>query len=135
MEIRDAEAHRPLMEAALAAHADRSVDLLIVPDVAEWAARRCGNAQGNPPAMAVTDGASGGWGILVRRVVSAAEVESILDRIAWNGRHAAHSLLDSPDVFLRHLVLHELAHLANNWGQEKEDECDDWAFQRLHHEL
>jgi hypothetical protein len=135
MEIRDAEEYRPEMESALAMHSPRPVALLIVPDISEWAIERCTNAKGNPPAMAVVDQATRGWGVLVRRAMNAAEVKSILDRIAWNGRHAAHSALCSPSVFLRHVVLHELAHLANGWEQDKEDDCDDWAFERLHHAL
>lgn len=135
MEIRDAEEHRLQMEATLAMHSTCPVELLIVPDIAEWASNRCGNARGNPPAMAVVEQATGGWGILVRRAMNASEVKSVLDRIAWNGRHAAHAVLSSPGVFLQHLVLHELAHLAHGWEQDKEDDCDDWAFERLHHAL
>src|SRR4051812_33563774 len=135
MEIRDAEKYRQLMEATLASHSERPIDLLIVPDIAAWDADRCSNGSGNPPARAVVDLDTGGWGVLVRRAMRPSEVNSVLDRIGWSGRHAAHAVLCTPDLFLRHLVLHELAHLANGWGQEREDECDDWAFERLHHEL
>jgi demethoxyubiquinone hydroxylase (CLK1/Coq7/Cat5 family) len=132
MEVRDSEVHRPQMELTLSRHALRPVDLLIVPDIAAWAVGRCGNARGNPTAMAVVDQATGGWAVLVRQAISSAQVKSILDRIEWNGKHAANAVLDSPEKFMRHLVLHELAHLANNWDQEREDDCDDWAFERLH---
>lgn len=30
--------------------------------------------------------------------------------------------------FLEHLVLHEIAHIKNNWTQQKETECDLWAM-------
>lgn len=38
-------------------------------------------------------------------------------------------LLNSPDCFLKHLVLHEAAHLL--FDHASEDECDRWAFDRL----
>lgn len=33
--------------------------------------------------------------------------------------------------YLEHLVLHEIAHLKNNWLQDKELECDIWATQQM----
>jgi hypothetical protein len=131
MEIKNSETYRSSLEAEIVRHATRSVDLIIVEDIAEWARTRKGNAVGNPPAMAVTDGETGRWGILLRRSIEEDWVSSILARIEFGGFDGAQSLLDSPEVFLRPLVLHELAHLENSWGQELEADCDAWAFEKL----
>jgi hypothetical protein len=58
-------------------------------------------------------------------------VASIIDRIEYGGFIRAREVLDSPETFLCHLVLHELAHLENNWGQDQEGQCDAWAFEKL----
>lgn len=33
--------------------------------------------------------------------------------------------------FLQHLVLHEIAHLNYDWGEEEETLCDKWAFEMM----
>lgn len=120
-----------MLESELRSHASQSVELLIVEDIADWAASRNGNAKGNPPAMAVTDGATEAWAILLRRSIDSAWIASILSRIEFGGFHQARSILALPETFLRHTVLHELAHLENGWGQDREEACDEWAFARL----
>ncbi|MCU7811846.1 MAG: hypothetical protein KZQ77_11530 [Candidatus Thiodiazotropha sp. (ex Notomyrtea botanica)] len=42
-------------------------------------------------------------------------------------------LITTPQDFLKHLVLHEVAHIKNNWSQKKETECDLWAFKVTKH--
>jgi len=132
MYIENAENFRSQLEALIVRHCTQPVDLLIVPNIAEWAAaNQCLNAQGDPPAMAVRFGTERG-GILLCQAMNSDQVRSVIDRIACFGRHpSAHAILCSQEVFLRHLVLHELAHLTNDWGQDREDDCDDWAFARL----
>ena len=131
MEVDDAEKYRVMLESALRSHASRSVELSIVDDIGDWAASRNGNATGNPPAMAVTDCGTGAWAILLRRSIDSSWVSSILSRIEVGGFHETRSILASPEDFLRHTVLHELAHLENGWGQDHEEACDGWAFERL----
>ena len=131
MNIPDAESFREVLEAELQQHCDRAVDLLIVPDIAAWAKDRCSNARGNPIAMAVVDQDSGGWGVLVRSSICSQQIQSVIDRIEYSGQFNASELLNTEARFLRHTVLHELAHLANNWDQLHEDDCDEWAFLRL----
>lgn len=46
--------------------------------------------------------------------------------------HARYLLSSGSINFLNHLVLHEIAHIKNRWGQNKETDCDIWAFERLH---
>ena len=131
MDIASVEYHRPLLEAVLQTHAPQPVDLLLVPDIASWAVGGCGNAKGNPVAMAVVDQQTKGWGILVRQTIDAERVRSVTDRICFARTSDARTLISTPETFLKHLVLHELAHLVNHWDQSKEDECDDWAFEKL----
>jgi hypothetical protein len=131
LEIADAEQYRVVMEAALARCSSQPVNLMIVPDVADWAkAVGCANFKGDPIATSATSSA-GGWTVIVRRSIDESRTYSVLAGINVRGRHKAHMLLSTPELFLRHLVLHELAHLENDWGQERENECDDWAFERL----
>lgn len=131
MYIRDAEEFRASLETTLEQHAERPVDLLIVPDIEAWSKGRCSNAKGNPIAVAIVDGATGGWGILLRQDIDESSVRSVLDRIAFGGHHDVYKRLTTPAVFLQHLVLHELAHLSHGWDQTHENDCDDWAFERL----
>lgn len=135
MEVPDVEQYRPLLEATLAQHAQQPVALIVVPDIAEWSEAHCPNAKGNPSAMAVTDLRTNAWCILVRRQIAAGQVKSVVDRIGWGRIGSVEHSLASPERFLQHLVLHELAHLANGWDQSREDDCDDWAFERLGHAL
>lgn len=131
MNIQDVERFRPFLEALIARHADRDVSLLIVADIAHWSLEHCRNATDNPIAMAVVDSASQGWGIVVRRSMDDHQIKGVLDRISFVGTYRAHDLLNTVERFLRHTVLHELAHLTNNWDQSREDDCDSWAFERL----
>ena len=34
-------------------------------------------------------------------------------------------------TYVKHLVLHEVAHVKHNWDQTHERECDEWAFEEL----
>lgn len=81
--------------------------------------------------MAIVDGESGDWGILLRQRINADWVQSILSRIEFGGFWKTRRVLTTPEQFLEHLVLHELAHLENNWGQERESDCDAWAFEKM----
>ena len=135
MEIRDTETYRELLEAQLAAHASKAVNLIVVSDIAEWERERGGFPAKSPIALAVIERPSGAWGILVQREIDENAVNGVLSRVSWDGRHKAAERLITPALFLRHLVLHELAHLENGWDQSHEDDCDDWAFERLAHAL
>jgi hypothetical protein len=131
VEIADAERFRTMLEAELRRHGRQPVELVIVDDVAAWASSRQRNGKGNPPAMAITDTASGAWGIVLRRRIDADWVSSIIGRIEFGSNTNVREELSTAEQFARHLILHELAHLENNWGQERENDCDSWAFDRM----
>lgn len=135
MQILDVEAYRPTLEATLARHSAKAIDLLIVPDIAAWSLGRDAYATGIPIARAIIDLESKGWGVLLQKCLHSGEIDSVLSRISWGGRHDAHARLSSPELFLRQLMLHEVAHLVNDWDQSYEDQCDDWAFEKLGEEL
>lgn len=129
--IADAKSYHLAIYAELKEHCEFPVELIFVQDIAEWAASRYGNLRGNPVAMAIRNAATDGAGILIRQSIDESQVDSILSRMEFGGFDHARATLSLPEQFMRHLVLHELAHLVNNWGQDREDDCDQWAFERL----
>jgi len=135
MNIKNVESYRDQLEALLSKHSPHSVELLIVPDIADWYAEKGAPCSCNPIAQAIVDLDSGAWGILLRNNIDGNTIRSVLDRISFNGTHDAHHILSTPILFLSHTIFHELGHLAINWGQEMEDDCDDWAFERLKESL
>lgn len=129
--IRNMEELRPELESLVNQYASGSVELLIVPDIAEWASERSGDLRGNPVAFAVRDSKTNGAAILLRQQITEDRAESVVLRIILGSHLSVRKRIDTPTALARHLVLHELAHLVNNWGQEYEDKCDAWAFERL----
>jgi len=130
-DIENAEIYRARLEALVQRYASRPVHLFVVDDIEEWASKRSGNVKGNPPATSVVDSKTGAWGIVIRRCIDRPWMKSIIDRVELSGIQDSARTLSKPEVFLRHLVLHELAHLENGWGQERENDCDVWAYERL----
>ncbi len=131
MEITNAEEYRESLAVLLRRQANQPLELLVVDDIAEWCAARQEEGRGNPIAMAVVDGQTGLWGILLRRRINANQIASVLSRIEYGGFERTHEILNVPTKFLEHTVLHELAHLQNGWNQDREDDCDRWAFERM----
>jgi hypothetical protein len=131
--IRDIEELRSELDLLLAEHASEPVELRIVPDIAAWAAERQGNLNphANPVGLAVRDGTTNAAVILLRREISEVRANAIVQRVLLGGHSLVTERLNSPGALAKHLVLHELAHLENNWGQEHEDACDAWAFERM----
>ena len=130
IEIADSEMNRSHLEADIRRYATRPVALLIVDDIAQWAAEGPRDVNGNPAATSGLDGQTGDWGIVVRRSIDRTWVENIISRVDLRFPQTR-TVLSTPIRFLQHLVLHELAHLENGWGQEREDDCDAWAFDKL----
>ena len=129
-DVANSETYRTLLDVEIRRHATRPVTLLIVKDIAEWAAEGERSVDGNPPATAGFDRETGDWGIVLRQSIDREWVESILSRVEVRFPDTR-SALSTPVRFLQHLVLHELAHIENGWGQEREDDCDAWAFGKL----
>lgn len=126
------EQHREQLELELTRHASRPVGLLTVPDIATWATENGVRISGNPVATSLAERNGSGWLILMRSELTETALGGVLGRLDAQGYWTETSgFRNEPLKFLRHLVLHELAHLENNWDQSHEDECDEWAFARI----
>lgn len=73
--------------------------------------------------------------------ITAQEMEDYLIALAIRGqvankphlvRHADE--INSPLEYLKHLVLHEVAHIRNDWHQDREIDCDMWVYDQMHTE-
>jgi hypothetical protein len=131
MHIPDSSLFAADLAQVLAEHSDEPIEILFVDDVLAWCSERKGECNGNPTAMAIRDSVTGQAGILIRRDIDADRIDGIHGRLLFGGFESRAARLDTPESFLRHLVLHELAHLANDWAQDAEEDCDEWAFRRM----
>jgi hypothetical protein len=71
--------------------------------------------------------------------ISASEINDSLLALAIRGHITGNAKLtqhaeeiETPEAYLEHLVLHEVAHIKNNWGQDRETDCDLWVYEQLH---
>ena len=71
--------------------------------------------------------------------ITGQEIEDSLMGLAVRGqvtenpqlvRHAGE--INSPLEYLKHLVLHEVAHIKNDWHQDRETDCDLWVYDQMH---
>jgi len=126
------EESRDILEDILQRHSSLPVALLMVPDVAQWALEVNIAVTGNPIATAIPRTEEFSARIVVKAEISKDEAESVLGLLELCGyADEVRSLRLDPERFTMHLVLHELAHIENEWGQERELDCDKWAFARL----
>ena len=88
------------------------------------------------------------WGIATGKAViqlpeqiTGREIEESLMALAVRGQvtenpqlvhHAGE--INLPLEFLKHLVLHEVAHIKNDWHQDRETDCDLWVYDQMHTE-
>lgn len=77
--------------------------------------------------------------ILLPECITAAEIEESLILLALRGKLTCNEqLIEHADEigtsfeYLKHLVLHEVAHIMNNWTQEQETDCDLWVWKQMH---
>ena len=117
MRIASVEPHRPHLEAIIAAHADEPVDLFIVESIPAWCKERGGIDPPDPLGMAIRCAETKRAGILIRREMSEDAIQGTLDRLMLGNHGDFPEKVDSSELYLSHLVLHELAHLINSWGE------------------
>ena len=129
--IEDSSRFRDLLKALVSQHCPFPVDIYFVPDIAQHFGSSANGLTGSPVGVAVRSDTTGAAEIYVRTSIDPARVQSVLDRIDMGTGVESSELISTTELFMRHLVLHELAHLVNDWGQEREDDCNSWAFQRL----
>jgi hypothetical protein len=122
--------YRKRLEKIISENAPEQVDLMVVESVRKWCEERGGINPPDPLGMAIRCVETGRAGILLRASMSAGDIQSTIDRIEFGPSCDLAPRLNSPFIYLAHLVLHELAHLRG-LEQEREDDCDQWAFDRL----
>lgn len=126
------EESKEMLESVLLRHSSLPVALVTVRDVAQWAVEVNVAVNGNPIAIAILPTKETPALIVVKSKISKDEAESVLGLLELCGyADEVRSLRLDPERFAMHLVLHELAHIENEWGQERELDCDKWAFARL----
>lgn len=124
--------YRPALELEIRRHATQEISLEIVLDVAEWAKANHVIVKGNPIGTSIPVRGQQPRAVVVRAQLNEEDLAGVLGRLDFRGHwNETRVMRNSPVMFLRHLVLHELAHLENNWDQSREDDCDKWAFERL----
>jgi hypothetical protein len=124
--------HRQVLESEIQRHATQEVSLEIVDDVAEWAKAHSVVVTGNPIGTSIPVRGQLPRAVVVRAKLNEEDLSGVLGRLDFRGHwDETRKMRNNPVMFLRHLVLHELAHLENNWNQSMEDDCDEWAFERL----
>jgi hypothetical protein len=129
MHIHDAQVYAEFLDRVVCKHSLEPVSIEFVDDVADWCAGRgvlCPDGPGGAAGMAIRADQTGAVVILIRRCIDANYVAGIKGRMLAGGFDAWARKLDTPESFLTHLVLHELAHLV----PRTEDECDAWAFHK-----
>jgi hypothetical protein len=131
MNIPNTNTMRPVLEASLHAAASRKIDLLIVEDIAAWASAKGIEMNSNPIALATIEQPADKWIVVLRQMIDEDTIQGVIGRLEYGGHVEARKYLATPELFLRHTVLHELAHIQNGWNQDHEDDCDDWAFDHL----
>jgi hypothetical protein len=123
----DVEAHRNFLEALISQYVD--ADLIVVQSKAEIDGKLGRGLWAGPNQKAR---------IIIPKLISEDEAESCLLALAVSGEiNDLPELCEDADSiedgrrFLMHLVLHEIAHVKNRWGQDRESDCDVWAHQEL----
>jgi hypothetical protein len=122
------------LEAVAAQHARQPVKLVFADSVGDWARQsQIQNARGNPQGMACAPADGTSWIVALRRTIDAVDVETQICLMEGRGFASARQRLNCAKAYAEHLLLHELAHLTNNWDNNHERDCDTWAFDRLGH--
>lgn len=132
MLVRETASYMEELDALVANIAQEPMEIMLVDDCGEWA-RDNGISVANPSprAMAVRRTSDGRAYVVMRRVYEDEHIEQQASALLVAGWKDQALEVKEPGLFLRFLVLHELAHLLNDWGQEHEQDCNKWAFRVL----
>ena len=122
--------NRAFIEQVINRVASQPVSLFLPSYIQAWCEEH-GMSQSVRHAVAVKCNATGTWGIVISSEFSTSAIESIVAGMEFRGFNQARQLTKNHQLFLAHLVLHELAHLEHDWNQDMESACDEWAFQKL----
>jgi len=123
--------HLPALNQLASEQTESTVEFLVVEDCATWSTEHGIAVHSNPNAMALRRHRDGAFIIVLREAYDAQHIQNTSQALLFAGWVREAEEVREPSAFLRFLVLHELAHLLNQWGQEREQECNEWAFHRL----
>lgn len=108
------------------------IEFVFTGDVARWATSKALAVVGNPIATSFPALGQAPCRIVMQDPISYDELQGAIGRLEIRGEWALGSRFRrEPKAFVLHLALHELAHIENNWAQDREDDCDAWALARL----
>lgn len=117
---------------ALAKQYGADLDVLVTPDIQSWCKER-NIAESNPfrCGKALRNNETGRHLILLANPVSSDMHASVLSAMEHRGSltHDQLTTLRQPGNFVKHLMLHEVAHVLDS--RRTEDECDEWALTQL----
>lgn len=122
--------HRSLIEAIVAGHIDARVEFVkSKDDIGGKLGRSLWGSDTQKPLIQLPE------------LITAQEIDDSIMALAVRGhvaeipklcRHADE--IKSPLDYLKHLVLHEVAHMKNDWHQDRETDCDLWVYEQMHKE-
>lgn len=129
----DLQRHRGLVDRIVAAYLDAEV--VIVGSIAEWLVANGASAQEaardrNRLGKSLWNSPSAPNRILLRTPLTRNAMSEYRLHLELRGFRRAHHLQTGVEC-MKHLVLHEVAHIKHNWGQDREKDCDRWAFNQL----
>ena len=105
-------------------------DVHVVPSIQEWCQEN-GVTEDSPwrAGKIVRSNENGRYLILLAEQITPEMASSAISALEFRGFVADAGVLSDPQAFVRHLVLHEIAHGLD--GTRSEAACDAWAFQQL----
>ncbi len=127
------ERYRKLVEEIAGRYIDAEV--VLVPSIAEWmisigASVQEASGDRNRLGKSLWGSPSARDTIVLRTPLTRDDVSTYCLYLELRRFRRAHLLNQSVEC-LKHLVLHEVAHIKHDWRQDREKDCDRWAFNQL----
>ena len=115
---------------AIVSRSGLAADVEFVGDIQEWCVRH-GVPEDSPwcSGKIVRNSETGRYVILLVERITRSMVSSVISGMEGRGFASEVAQLSEPLAFVRHLVLHEIAHGLDS--SRTEAACDQWAFQQL----
>lgn len=118
---------------ALARRFVHDIQVEAVPSIQDWC-KAVGMSEDNPflCGKTVQNRETGRHLILLAQRITPEMQASVISAMEHHAKLSREEVasLENADVFVKHLLLHELAHATGH--ERSEEECDRWAFQQLH---
>lgn len=69
--------------------------------------------------------------IVLANNISSDSANSVWSRIDYSIGFKRAGKINTPELFVKHLILHEIAHVVNKMKQPEERKADDWAAKEM----